>query len=88
MWIENSAGIKGIIYSESGSTSKFLHIIMKLSLCQIDTSYSGLACTNFFTLVPGTYKLSVMSWGRISNKVDFTIVSNNGGGGYILLGPT
>lgn len=74
VWIENEQGIKGILYSESGSTSKLLNINLKPSICQNDNSYSGLPCNSWLTLVPWKYKIYVMPWGKESNKIDFTII--------------
>ncbi|MFA5917743.1 MAG: S-layer homology domain-containing protein [Candidatus Gracilibacteria bacterium] len=73
VWIENNQGIKGIIYSETGSTSNLLNITLKSQLCQSDTSYSGLACDSWLTLVPGDYKIYVNPWGKQSNIIDFTV---------------
>jgi hypothetical protein len=72
-WIENAQGIKGILYGESGSTSKLLKVTLKSPLCQKDTSYSGLPCDAELILIPGKYKIYVMPWGKKSNEVSFTI---------------
>ncbi len=75
-WIENSQGIKAGIYGEAGSTSKLLKITLKSPLCQQDNSYSGLPCSTWLTLVPGTYKVYTMPWGKKSNIVNFTITGD------------
>jgi hypothetical protein len=72
-WIENSQGINGILYGETGSTAKLLEIILKSPLCQQDNSYSGLPCNAYLTLTPGTYKIYTMPWGKKSNTATFTI---------------
>lgn len=72
-WIENEQWIKAILYGEKWSTSKILKISLKPSLCQNDNSYSGLPCENLLYLNPWKYKIYVMPWGKISNKVDFTV---------------
>jgi hypothetical protein len=72
-WIENASGVKGFLPGESGSTSKLLKVTLKSPLCQEDTTYSGLPCDAWLTLTPGTYKIYVMPWGKVSNKVNFTI---------------
>lgn len=76
-WIENEQGVKAIIYGEEWSTSKILKISLKHSLCQNDTLYSGLPCENWLNLSPWKYKIYVMPWGKVSNKVDFTIYESN-----------
>lgn len=73
VWVENSEGTKGIIYGERSSTSKLLRIVMREKLCQKDTSYSGMQCDAYLTLVPGTYKLYTLPFGKKSNVVTFTI---------------
>ncbi len=72
-WIENSQGIKGILYGEEGSTSKTIKVTLASPLCQNDTSYSGLSCDAYITLVPGIYKIYTAPWGKKSNEVNFTI---------------
>lgn len=89
-WIKNSAGAQGVLYGESGSTSKLIRTTLKSPLCKTDTSYTGLPCDNWFLLTPGSYSISVMPWGRSSNSIYFTLlpVSNSGITGQVLLGPT
>ncbi len=72
-WIENSQGIAGILRIETGSTGKLLKVTLKSPLCQNDTSYSGLPCGSWVDLIPGTYKIYTMPWGKKSNEVSFTI---------------
>lgn len=72
-WIENSQGIKGLLYGETGSTSNLLNVTLKSSLCQNDTSYSGFPCDAFLTLTPGAYKIYMTPWGKKSNEINFTI---------------
>lgn len=74
VWIENSKGTKGILYSEKESTSKQLTITLKPLLCQTDVSYSDNVCDTFLPLEPGTYKLFVAPWGTESNKMSFVII--------------
>lgn len=71
--IENSQGVKGILYGEAGSTGKLLKVTLKSPLCQKDNSYSGLPCDAWLTLAPGTYKIYTIPWSKKSNKASFTI---------------
>ena len=73
VYIENSSGIKGIIYGESDSNNNLIKLTLPPSLCQIDTSYSGLPCPAFLDLLPGVYKIYVTPWGKKSNEVIFTV---------------
>lgn len=74
-WIENTQGVKGILYGEQGSTEKTIKVTLKSPLCSQDTSYSGLPCDSYLTLTPGTYKIWIAPWGENtkSNLVTFTI---------------
>jgi hypothetical protein len=72
-WIENTKGVKGILYGEAGSTSNLIRATLKSPLCQKDNSYSGLPCAAWLTLNAGIYKIYVTPWGKESNKVNFTI---------------
>lgn len=74
LWIENSAGVKGIIYGDRNSSNEnSIRFILPASVCQQDTSYSGLPCPVTLSLAPGNYKIFVRPWNTESNKVDFTI---------------
>lgn len=73
-WIVDSKGVKGILYGEHDSTSNLIKVTLKSPLCQKDNSYSGLDCDAFLTLVPGTYQIYTIPWGKESNKVKFTII--------------
>lgn len=73
VWIENSQGIKGILYGEASSTSKLIKVVLKSPICQKDNSYSGLPCDASLNLNPGIYKIYVSPWGKESDKIDFTI---------------
>ena len=44
-------------------------------VCKQDNSYSGKPCTSWLNLIPGTYKIYTMPWGKKSNEVSFTINS-------------
>ena len=74
-WVENSQGVKGVLYGEQGSTAKVIKATLKSPLCSQDNSYSGLPCSSYLTLTPGTYKIWIMPWGENtkSNLVTFTI---------------
>ena len=73
--IENSEGVIGILYGESGSTANVIKVTLKSPLCSQNNSYSGLPCGSYLTLTPGTYKIYAMPWGTDtkSNLVNFTI---------------
>jgi len=72
-WIENSNGVKGVIYGESGSSKNLIKFTLKSSYCQQDNSYSGLPCTAFLDIISGVYKIYITPWGQKSNIVSFTV---------------
>lgn len=72
-WIENNKGEIGILRGEDGSTSHEIWITPKMSLCKTDESYTGEDCGAWLTLIPGSYKIYVAPWGKVSNKIVFTI---------------
>ena len=74
LWIENSAGVKGIIYGDkTKSSDSSIKFVLPASVCQKDNSYSGLPCSVSMQLTPGNYKIFVNPWGAESNKIDFVI---------------
>lgn len=73
VWVTNSQGVKGILYSEPGSTSKLMKIVLKPQACQTDESYRGLPCAAYLNLTPGTYKIYTIPWSKKSNEATFTI---------------
>ena len=77
VWIENTGGTRWILYGEAVSTPKSITVILKTSLCQSDTSYSGLDCEASMDLIAWQYQIYVMPWGKMSNKVDFTVVQSH-----------
>ncbi|MDO8559200.1 MAG: hypothetical protein Q7R84_02605, partial [bacterium] len=70
---ENTDGVNGVIYGESGSNNNLIKFKLPSSLCQVNVSYSGLPCSALLNLLPGVYKIYVIPWGKKSNEVLFTI---------------
>lgn len=74
-WIENSKGEKGIIYNDEGSTNNLIKFTLKDKYCTKDNSYSGEPCASYISMTPGTYSMYVYPWGKMSNKVPFTVTN-------------
>jgi len=75
-WIENSKGEKGIIYGDTKvATDSYIKFTLASKYCTADTSYSGNPCPSYISITPGAYKIYVMPWGTLSNKVTFTVSS-------------
>ena len=75
LWIENSAGQKGIIYGERDSSNTTIKFTLASSYCATDNSYSGAPCPSYITIIPGTYDIYALPWGNMSNKMTFGIVA-------------
>ena len=73
VWIENSNGVKGVLYGTRNEDNENIQFTLKSPVCEQDNSYSGLPCQNSLTLAPGVYKLYVIPWGKKSNEVNITI---------------
>ncbi|MES3031546.1 MAG: IPT/TIG domain-containing protein, partial [Patescibacteria group bacterium] len=75
-WIENpKTGVKGIIYNEAGATNNLIPFVLKDKYCTRDNSYSGNPCESYLTITPGEYTIHVYPWGKISNKIKFTVTN-------------
>ncbi|NQV88197.1 MAG: hypothetical protein HQ402_01390 [Parcubacteria group bacterium] len=77
IWIENSLGQKGIIYSDrTVATDKVIPFKLENKYCTEDISYSGKPCPAYLNIVQGVYGIYVSPWGEKSNEVEFTVTSN------------
>ncbi len=88
----NLAGFEGdlnaIIENEKGETAflpgigsvpvndKIIKIKIESQLCKKDNSYSGKPCESYLNIIPGTYNIYTAPWGKISNKVKFTVTNS------------
>ncbi len=77
-WIENSSGVKGIIYGDLGSTDNMIRFALKNTYCTVDTSYSDAPCPSYLNIIPGSYHIFVMPWGQKSNSIPFTVQTSLG----------
>ena len=73
VWLENSAGEKGILPREKTSTTENMTIILPAQTCQTDNSYSGEPCAKQLTISAGAYKVWTEPWGKKSNTVNLFI---------------
>ena len=74
LWIENSAGQKGVIYGDRSGAGDTIKFTLASSYCTADNSYSGLPCPAYIMITPGAYSIYATPWGTTSNKVTFNIV--------------
>jgi len=75
LWIENSAGQKGIIYGARDDSTATIKFTLAGSYCTADTSYSGLPCPSSINIISGTYNIYAVTPSGTSNKVSFTVSS-------------
>jgi hypothetical protein len=73
IWIENSAGVKGILYGTRDADNENIQVTLTSPVCEADNSYSGLPCKNWLTLTPGVYKIYTIPWDKASNEVSIKI---------------
>ncbi len=80
IWLENSNGEAGIVKGDRTNDNagnlygaNSTRFILPSQVCTKDTSFSGLSCPKWISIVPGQYKIYVKSWDKISNKVNFTV---------------
>lgn len=76
LWIENSVGQKGVIYGLNGSTCNTIKFVLADKYCTTDNSYSGLPCSSYLSIVPGTYNIFAQPWGTVSNKVQLKVITS------------
>jgi len=88
--IKNADGVTAVIYGQGQSipieTKRILTKIPAQS-CKKDMSYIGAPCeeADIVNLLPGTYKIYTIPWGKKSNEVTFTITESkdlSAGSGY------
>jgi len=73
LWIKNSQGIPGIIYSDQSSTDKLISFKLGDKYCTVVTEYSGEPCQSYISIVSGNYQIYAQPWGTKSNAVNFTV---------------
>src|SRR6185295_399475 len=69
-WIQNPSGDVAFL-GHYGSTvypqTNQITAQITSQICKQNTSYSGLACTSYMSIVPGTYQIYTAPWGKKSN---------------------
>jgi hypothetical protein len=75
--IENSKGESGyMLGGNSFITDKnLIKVKIESKICKQNNSYSGLPCESYLNITPGVYNIYTAPWGKISNKMQFTVTS-------------
>jgi len=74
-WITNDKGEKAFL-AGIGSVPRedgIIKVEIDSKLCTVVTTYSGLECPSYMTIIPGVYSIYTAPWGKESNKVEFTV---------------
>src|SRR3989344_4340516 len=74
VWLDNGSQ-KGLLWSGMPSDT-LITAVLQASLCQTYTGGSGLPCSSYFTVVPGTYRIYVQNQNGTSNSVSFIVTSS------------
>gem|GEM_PF-2068778 len=76
--IENSKGETAFLpgIGSVPRTDQTIRVKIDGQLCKSNNSYSGLPCTSYLIITPGIYKIYTSPWGKMSNKVQFTVIGS------------
>jgi len=77
LWFTNSAGKKGVFHGESDPATRASNTLTRVTipktLCEDDTSYSGIECPVRMELTQGDYTIYSSSYGGNSNAMNFFV---------------
>ncbi|MEI7513262.1 MAG: IPT/TIG domain-containing protein [bacterium] len=74
--IENSKGETAVLLGMTRVEPNLIRVKIESKLCKKNNSYSGLPCESYLNIVPGVYNIYTSPWGKMSNKVKFTVTAN------------
>jgi hypothetical protein len=76
--IENSKGETAVMLGMNSFTvdKNLIKVKIESKICKINNAYSGLPCESYLNIVPGVYNIYAYPWGKMSNKVKFTVTAN------------
>lgn len=73
--IENSKGETAVLLGMTRVEQNLIRVKIESKICKKNNSYSGLPCESYLNIVPGVYNIYALPWGKMSNKVKFTVTS-------------
>jgi hypothetical protein len=80
--IENSKGetaflpgLDGTLKDSSQINNQIIRVKIESEICKTNNSYSGLPCKSYLDIIPGVYNIYVSPWGKVSNKLRFTVTA-------------
>jgi hypothetical protein len=79
--IENSKGETAFLQGLDGVLKDFkkvdqtIRVKIESKICKTNNSYSGLPCESYLDITPGIYNIYVYPWGKMSNKIKFTVTA-------------
>lgn len=77
--IENSKGETAFLLGLDGIPSVFqannqiIRVKIEDKICRKGNTYTGLPCESYLNITPGVYNIYAYPWGKMSNKVKFTV---------------
>jgi len=74
--IENSKGETAVMLGMTLIEENLIRVKIESKICKINNSYSALPCKEYLNIVPGIYNIYAFPWGNMSNKVQFTVTSD------------
>lgn len=80
--IENNAGEKSVLMGMTNASipqgdGEIIKVKIESKVCTTNNSYSGLPCKEYLNIIPGAYKIYTAPWGKVSNKVEFTVLPSS-----------
>lgn len=78
-YIENSKGEVALLMGIGATPREDKTIRVKIDekVCITNEKYSGRLCKSYMQITPGKYYLYTSPWGKMSNKVMFTVTSSD-----------
>jgi hypothetical protein len=75
--IENSKGETAYMLGMNSFTvdKNLIKVKIESKICKQNNSYSGLPCESYLNIIPGVYNIYTAPWGKVSNKMQFTVTS-------------
>lgn len=73
--IENSKGESAYMLGMNRTDANLIKVRVESKICKQNNSYSGLPCKAYLNITPGVYNIYTSPWGKVSNKMQFTVTS-------------
>ncbi len=91
--IENSKSETAVLLGLDGIPSVFqannqtIRVKIEDKICRKGNTYTGLPCESYLNIIPGVYNIYAYPWGKMSNKVQFTVLATSTQPPFTVLSP-